>query len=141
METTAPKQNNRLITQKGRTFEDWWNPIDQWLSGRSPILKRYGLVGIAAHLPFEIFGDQIKVARDDSFMVVVRHAEDGELRLSAFVLKAEMLGAGLHIFDATLDTRDERVAWRLAHLLSSVFNAEILDPDHQSDLERLLFSA
>lgn len=149
--TEALKTNRRLITEKGRSFKDWWEPINEWLTGRSPIFKSFGLVGVAErHVEHPFF-----VGKTIKFMPVIRLKETGdpgrnELFLSVFAVAEDImtcgashqktLVSGIHIFDAHLDTMDHKVGWRLCALLDAVFNGVPLDPDHQTELERLLFA-
>jgi hypothetical protein len=134
-----PRTNNRLITGKDRPFEDWWHPIEAYLTGRSPVFKRFGLVGVAATL-----GNTLYVGPETAFMVAARGSDEGTC-ISGFVLDRRSSVtegyAGVHFFEALLDTKDVKVAWRLAALLDNIFNCVPLDPEHQDDLERLLFAA
>jgi hypothetical protein len=136
---TPPRQNHRIITRKDQPFEAWWRPIEQYLTGRAPVFRWYHIVGAAA-----VIGNELYVAADTHFMVVVRHQPKG-LFISAFIVSAGTKGSpdpsGYHFFDAELDTNNERVAWKIAALLDNVFNCVPLDPEHQDELERLLFSA
>lgn len=136
---TPPRQNHRIITAKGQPFEAWWHPIHQYLTGRSPVFKSFGLVGVAA-----VIGNELFVARDTTFMVVVRNHSEG-MSISGFIVAAKVKEwddpSGYHFFDARLDTTDVKTAWKIATLLDNLFNCIPLDPEHQDELERLLFSA
>jgi hypothetical protein len=136
---SPPRQNNRLITAKGQPFESWWHPIEQYLTGRSPVFKSFQLVGAAAFM-----GNDLFVAKDTTFMMAVRNHSEG-MSISGFIIASEKKGwsdpSGYHFFDALLDTTDVKTAWKIAALLDNVFNCVPLDPEHQEELERLLFSA
>lgn len=141
--TTEPQKriNRRLITQKGRAIEDWWHPINEWLESLqpAPLIKRYGLVGIAESAMRDEKLRRGHIGEDDQFMVVAREF-GGECFISAFLLLTSKPGQGFHIFDAVIDSAEPALAWRIAALFDNVFNGVILDPDHQDELTSLLFA-
>lgn len=130
--------NRRVITRKGQPFEDWWHPIELYLTNRSPVFRSFKIVGAAA-----VLGNDLFVSHDTAFMTVVRHGADS-LLISGFIVdsrnKTGSDPSGFHFFEAELDIKDSKIAWRIAALLDNVFNCSPLDPDHQDELERLLFS-
>jgi hypothetical protein len=136
---TPPRQNRRLITRKDQPFESWWRPIEQYLTGRSPVFQSFQIVGAAA-----VIGNELYVSAETAFMVVVRPIGT-RLSISGFIVAAGAKGSpdpsGYHFFEAPLDTTDARIAWKIAALLDNVFNCVPLDSQHQDELERLLFSA
>lgn len=138
--SSPPRINRRVITGKGRTITDWWAPVDEWLNSKAaPIFKE-----IEINPLIEPFSKHLRISPDDVVLVAPRGGADGGGIAVTIVLlsrdpKTNQTNA-ISLASAVLDTVDGPLAWRICALLDNLLNGVPLDPDHQDELESLLFS-